>query len=346
MKEEINKECQNLIIKMIQTPRCDPFKQPVDVEGLNLTNYYDIVKQPMDLSTIQKKLENNEYEELKDLRSDLELIFDNCILYNGRKGTLGKLAADLKRYSQINTKKIEEKSFLTRKPMKEKEECLKIVQLLSSKQFENINWPFLIPVDTKLIPNYLNVVKKPMDLKTVTEKIEKNLYEDKKDLENDLRQITTNCFLFNLPGTEVYECGKGFERLVRKHLTNVNLKSDEISGNILEIKNKIENLTKEIKDLEEQLIQKRSEEGLEQKRKSYTMEQRIKIASEVSKVSEDDALKIAKIIESHNPDFDIYNREVIEIDFKLLGDAVIEEIDSFIKNLGFKNEFAEDEESY
>ena len=58
------------------------FLEPVDVEGLGLTDYYDIVKVPMDLGTVKKNLINNKYNTNQDVINDLNLIWSNCKLYN------------------------------------------------------------------------------------------------------------------------------------------------------------------------------------------------------------------------------------------------------------------------
>ncbi|CAF1677278.1 unnamed protein product, partial [Adineta ricciae] len=59
-----------------------PFAKPVDVENLNLTDYHLIVKKPMDLGTVKKKLENREYATPDEFAADVRLIFSNCYLYN------------------------------------------------------------------------------------------------------------------------------------------------------------------------------------------------------------------------------------------------------------------------
>ncbi|KAF6069016.1 Bromodomain family protein [Candida albicans] len=59
-----------------------PFLAPVDTVALNIPNYNEIVKQPMDLGTIQSKLANNEYENADDFEKDVRLVFKNCYLFN------------------------------------------------------------------------------------------------------------------------------------------------------------------------------------------------------------------------------------------------------------------------
>ncbi|XP_061833430.2 bromodomain testis-specific protein-like isoform X2 [Nerophis lumbriciformis] len=59
-----------------------PFYTPVDVVALALHDYHLIIKQPMDLSTIKKKLEQREYEAAKEFAADVRLMFSNCYKYN------------------------------------------------------------------------------------------------------------------------------------------------------------------------------------------------------------------------------------------------------------------------
>ncbi|XP_062308301.1 bromodomain testis-specific protein isoform X2 [Osmerus eperlanus] len=59
-----------------------PFYKPVDVETLGLHDYHDIIKQPMDLSTIRKKMENREYSTAQEFAADFRLMFSNCYKYN------------------------------------------------------------------------------------------------------------------------------------------------------------------------------------------------------------------------------------------------------------------------
>ncbi|RWS26520.1 bromodomain-containing protein 2-like isoform X7 [Leptotrombidium deliense] len=59
-----------------------PFYKPVDVQLLNLTDYHDIIKHPMDLGTVKQKMENREYKKPEDFAADVRLIFTNCYKYN------------------------------------------------------------------------------------------------------------------------------------------------------------------------------------------------------------------------------------------------------------------------
>ncbi|KAJ1361340.1 hypothetical protein KIN20_020557 [Parelaphostrongylus tenuis] len=59
-----------------------PFLVPVDVEGMKLSDYYDIISNPMDLGTIKKKLDNKQYANAQEFADDIRLVCNNCFLYN------------------------------------------------------------------------------------------------------------------------------------------------------------------------------------------------------------------------------------------------------------------------
>ncbi|XP_011406316.1 PREDICTED: bromodomain-containing protein 3-like [Amphimedon queenslandica] len=69
-----------------------PFYNPVDVKGLGLHDYLDIIKQPMDLTTLKKKLEDREYEDPSQFAADMRLIFTNCYKYNPPEHDVVKMA--------------------------------------------------------------------------------------------------------------------------------------------------------------------------------------------------------------------------------------------------------------
>lgn len=59
-----------------------PFHQPVDAELLGLHDYHDIIKKPMDLGTVKKKMDERQYKSAQEFAADVRLIFTNCYKYN------------------------------------------------------------------------------------------------------------------------------------------------------------------------------------------------------------------------------------------------------------------------
>jgi hypothetical protein len=58
------------------------FNEEVDPVKLNLPDYFDTVKQPMDLGTIKKKLDSLSYKLPEQFAIDVRLTFNNAISYN------------------------------------------------------------------------------------------------------------------------------------------------------------------------------------------------------------------------------------------------------------------------
>ena len=59
-----------------------PFLQPVDPVALNVPEYFQVIRQPMNLSIIQRKLASGGYEEAEQFAKDMDLMFTNCTTFN------------------------------------------------------------------------------------------------------------------------------------------------------------------------------------------------------------------------------------------------------------------------
>ena len=57
--------------------------------------YYNVVKNPIDMETINKRIKSKVYKTLEEFSADVNLMFDNCKLYNNPKSVLYKDACNL-----------------------------------------------------------------------------------------------------------------------------------------------------------------------------------------------------------------------------------------------------------
>ncbi len=83
-----------------------PFLKPVDKD--EVPDYYNVITSPMDLSTMEEKLEQGSYTTAKELIDDLKLIFSNCRQYNDPTTVYAKYAARLEKYMWSLVKDIPE----------------------------------------------------------------------------------------------------------------------------------------------------------------------------------------------------------------------------------------------
>ncbi|KAF0022504.1 hypothetical protein F2P81_025130 [Scophthalmus maximus] len=79
------KHCDAILKEMLSKKHAAyawPFYKPVDAEALELHDYHDIIKHPMDLSTVRKKMDKAEYNDPQSFATDVRLMFSNCYKYN------------------------------------------------------------------------------------------------------------------------------------------------------------------------------------------------------------------------------------------------------------------------
>ena len=104
--------CMDILNRLRSDVNAEHFNDPVDWEALGLDDYplcvpgwsgaaqiawrthqvlamarpvaraHSVVRRPMDLGTVQKKLLRGEYGTVAAFRSDIILVFENCVLYN------------------------------------------------------------------------------------------------------------------------------------------------------------------------------------------------------------------------------------------------------------------------
>ncbi|XP_031658494.1 bromodomain-containing protein 3 isoform X10 [Oncorhynchus kisutch] len=84
MSEQL-KYCDSILKEMLSKKHAAyawPFYKPVDAEALELHDYHEIIKHPMDLSTVKKKIDAREYPDAQMFAADVRVMFSNCYKYN------------------------------------------------------------------------------------------------------------------------------------------------------------------------------------------------------------------------------------------------------------------------
>ncbi|XP_039293213.1 transcription initiation factor TFIID subunit 1 [Nilaparvata lugens] len=70
-----------------------PFNKPVNKKMVK--DYYTVIKTPMDLDTIAKKVKSHKYHNRHEFLADVELILENCTIYNGKDSPFTEKAETL-----------------------------------------------------------------------------------------------------------------------------------------------------------------------------------------------------------------------------------------------------------
>lgn len=79
---KLMKNCGQILTKLMKHKLGYIFNSPVDVVGMALHDYYDIIKIPMDLGTVKSKLSKNLYDSPASFAADVRLTFNNAMTYN------------------------------------------------------------------------------------------------------------------------------------------------------------------------------------------------------------------------------------------------------------------------
>ncbi|EGN99866.1 hypothetical protein SERLA73DRAFT_180117 [Serpula lacrymans var. lacrymans S7.3] len=87
---------QRLMTDLQGHPLSWAFLQPVN--GEEVVDYYDVITKPMDFSTMEHKLETNQYSTMDAFVKDAILVFDNCRLYNPESSIYAKNATKMEKF--------------------------------------------------------------------------------------------------------------------------------------------------------------------------------------------------------------------------------------------------------
>ncbi|KAK9278613.1 hypothetical protein L1049_028186 [Liquidambar formosana] len=103
------KQCQILLNRLMSHQFGWIFNTPVDVEKLNLPDYFTVIKHPMDLGTVKSKITSGEYSSPLGFATDVRLTFSNAMTYNPPGNDVHFMAESLGKFFEVRWKSIEKK---------------------------------------------------------------------------------------------------------------------------------------------------------------------------------------------------------------------------------------------
>ncbi|KAH8234941.1 hypothetical protein KR032_005873 [Drosophila birchii] len=90
-------------------------------------------------------------------------------------------------------------------------EIQELKTLIKQIQLHKSAWPFMEPVDPEEAPDYYKVIKEPMDLKKMENKLESNAYTKLAEFIGDMTKIFDNCRYYNPKESSFYKCAEALE---------------------------------------------------------------------------------------------------------------------------------------
>ncbi|KAL6870862.1 hypothetical protein ACP4OV_014710 [Aristida adscensionis] len=74
--------CARILRKLMDHKFGLLFREPVDPVQYGIPDYFDVIRNPMDLGTVKKKLTNKQYASTDEFAADVRLTFSNAMTYN------------------------------------------------------------------------------------------------------------------------------------------------------------------------------------------------------------------------------------------------------------------------
>jgi hypothetical protein len=99
-------ECHKVLMQLKRHRFGYIFNVPVDPVALNIPDYFDIIKNPMDFGTIQQILESGEKITPDEFIDKVNLVFSNALTYNPPGSDVNKMALTLRELFYQKMKKV------------------------------------------------------------------------------------------------------------------------------------------------------------------------------------------------------------------------------------------------
>lgn len=198
---------ENLLTELKNLRDTQPFWFPVSSKIA--PDYHIRINKPMDLNTMKEKVRNQQYKSREDFLTDLTQILENSKVYNGPNSYLSITAQTMvdhciKCFSEKEEKLMQlEKSI---NPLLDDDQVAFSFMLdtIVNEQLKTVtdSWPFHKPVDKRVIKNYYEVIKTPMDLDLIVRNCKANKYKTRAEFVADVTLLYTNSLNFNGPNNQ------------------------------------------------------------------------------------------------------------------------------------------------
>ena len=108
-QQELLKICKEITEELRRYPGAQLFNEPVNPELQAVPGYYKKLKNPQDLGTILDRLNRGEYTDVKVWERDVNTVWQNAELYNGRDSFVSVIAHHMSDHFKILKRRLDTK---------------------------------------------------------------------------------------------------------------------------------------------------------------------------------------------------------------------------------------------
>ncbi|KAK9820846.1 hypothetical protein WJX81_007969 [Elliptochloris bilobata] len=210
--------------------------------------------------------------------------------------------------------------------------------------------PFSKAVDPVLLrcPDYFDIVKRPMDLETVGKKLEHKpergiirQYRDPAEFREDMRQIWTNCRLYNAVGTPVRGMGEmmseawekkwasvAMEKKWEEEMRRQAIEERDLAGGAEQLPERMESMAREMQALQDQVEQREGAAALPPGDRDMTFEEKRRLSHALGALPGDRLGRVLDIIRESQPVDE--SGDEVELDIDALATDVLWRLDSYV----------------
>jgi len=140
---DVMQQCAAILKSLLAMPEAEPFAVPVDWQAMQLYDYPEIIKKPMDLETIQNKLNEGKYPTPEKFCADVRLVWKNAMTYNRPDSEIHKTAEDMskafeKKYARIKRATAQTKRMRNDAPQITRQDRIRFSELVNQLTSEQL----------------------------------------------------------------------------------------------------------------------------------------------------------------------------------------------------------------